>query len=55
MNGLKRVEWHGGTSAHGRQQRARPSQRELVMASLLRSGAPASRRQDDSDTSRRER
>jgi hypothetical protein len=55
MDGLKRVEWHGGTSAHGHQQRARPSQRELVTASLLRTGEPRSRRRDDSDASRRDR
>ena len=44
MTNLKRIEWHGGSSAHVRQQHLR--QRNLVEASLLRC-APVSRRWDE--------
>ena len=44
MTNLKHIEWHGGSSAHVRQQRHR--QRDLVAASLLRC-APDVRRWDE--------
>ena len=47
MNNLKRIEWHGGTSAHANQQRPRISQRDLVQASLLRAGVASRRRWDE--------
>ena len=47
MTNLKHVEWHGGTSAHRADSRPRPSQRDLVAASLLRSSGAAPRRWDE--------
>ena len=53
MTNLKHIEWHGGSSAHAQDRhRPRPSQRDLVAASLLRSGsgsgsAGAQRRWDE--------
>jgi hypothetical protein len=50
MTNLKHIEWHGGASAHQHHQRPRPSQRDLVAASLLRSGAAPPRRRWDERT-----
>ncbi len=47
MTNLKRIEWHGGTSAHANQRRPRLSQRDLVQASLLRSGVGSRRLWDE--------
>ncbi len=47
MNNLKHVEWHGGTSAHRADPHQRPTQRELVAASLLRRSGAAPRRWDE--------
>jgi hypothetical protein len=45
MTNLKRIEWHGGSSAHLRDRRP-PSQRALVEASLVHA-APARPRWDE--------
>lgn len=50
MNNLKHIEWHGGSSAHQHHQRPRPTQRDLVTASLLRYGPVASGRRWDERT-----
>jgi hypothetical protein len=42
MTKLKRIEWHGGSSAHLRDQRP-PTQRALVEASLIHSAPTGSR------------
>ncbi|MGI8594040.1 MAG: hypothetical protein ACR2ML_06685 [Solirubrobacteraceae bacterium] len=47
MTNLKRIEWRGGTSAHANQQQPRRSQRDLVQASLLRSGVGSRRLWDE--------
>lgn len=50
MTNLKHIEWHGGSSAHQHHQSPRPTQRDLVMASLLRSGPAAGGRRWDERT-----
>ena len=45
MRDIKRIQWHGGASAHI-QQRSKRSQRDLVEASLMR-GRSDRRRWDE--------
>ncbi len=45
MTNLKRIEWHGGTSAHANRQQPRLPQR--VQASLVRSGVGSRRMWDE--------
>jgi hypothetical protein len=47
MTNLKHIEWHGGASAHRPAPQPRPTQRELVAASLLRCDAASPRRWDE--------